>query len=244
MHACAGRLLRSLSAAIRRPPRQSRLLLRRGSGRPRGGPGDPGFLGDPGREPGDPRGSPGDPPGGAHETPGGARRPPGRGPWRPWGVPGRPAEGPVRPWGLGDPIPALPATARLFPARVPVRPLVSATVWCRVNPSREARRPAGWDSTTWGKGGLAQVPAGVRLPRHRAGASQLAGGGSRKGVAARAPVPLQYLRERSVTSGRRAGRGCLSTLFSLSPASLAPGRAPEPVSGLEPVLREEGHSVH
>lgn len=60
---------------------------------------------------------------------------------------------------LGDPIPALPATARLFPARGPVRLLVSAT--CVVS---GAGTPAGKQggqragTPPLGKGGPSQVP--------------------------------------------------------------------------------------
>lgn len=222
MHVGAGRPPAVfVSSHKARLPAAEPTLLRRGPGDPGGGgswetPG--GFLGDPGE-------GAGRPPGGARETPregpmrpqGGARETPREGPVRPWGgFLGDPAEGPVRPWGgLGDPIPALPATARLFPARGPraaARLRHVCGVGCR-NPSREARRSAGWDSTTWERRPVPGAGLECGSPRQWAGGIPAGWWGQQEGRGCQSPSASPVSQRASGTSGRRAGRGCLSTLF-------------------------------
>ena len=232
MHVGAGRPPAVfVSSHKARLPAAEPTLLRRGPGDPGGGgswetPG--GFLGDPGE-------GAGRPPGGARETPregpmrpqGGARETPREGPGRPWGgFLGDPAEGPVRPWGGGWETPSRPCPPPpgFSQPAGPVRLLVSAT--CVVS---GAGTPAGKQggqragTRPLGKGGPSQVPGwSAAPPGSGRGASQRAGGGSRKGVAARAPVPLQYPRERAGHLGEEQAVAVCPPSFSLSPASLAP----------------------
>lgn len=255
MHVGAGRPPAVfVSSHKARLPAAEPTLLRRGPGDPGGGgswetPG--GFLGDPGE-------GAGRPPGGARETPregpmrpqGGARETPREGPVRPWGgVPGRPCGGARETLGgAGRPHPGPARHRPAFPSpRAPCSCSSPPRVWCRVQePQQGSKEVSGLGLDHLGKAARPRCRAGVRLP-------QAVGGGHPSGLvgaAGRAWLPEPQClssiseSERDIWEKSRPWLFVHPLFLCLPPPWPQSPGLPEPMSGSEPVLREEGHSVH